>query len=128
MSKLWNYVDAQATGLGDLVAMAAALGLVALFVMGLGGCAEIGRYSADDAARAATIAAAVGDTAGAGCWPVLEATGNATSAAGDEPGILTAIEEKRALAIALQNPVCEPVWASVLAQLLKATPAAPFVP
>ena len=43
-------------------------------------------------------------------------------------GLLTTLEEKRAVQMALQNAACQPVWAGVLAELLKATPAAPFVP
>lgn len=128
MAKLWNYVDARAIVLSDGVAAAATLMFVSLLAMWLGGCAEIGQVSANDAKGATTLATAVGDTAGAACWPALETTGAAIAAAGDKPGLLTAIEEKRAVQIALQNTMCGPIWAGVLAELLKATPAAPFVP
>jgi hypothetical protein len=128
MSGLWNYLDRRAVALSDGVVTAATLLLAGLLAIWLDGCAEIGQLSADDAKAATTIAAAVGDTAAAACWPILETTGNAISAAGNSPGVLVAIEEKRAIRIALQNSECQPVWAGVLAQLLKATPAGPFVP
>ena len=101
--------------------------LVSLPVM-LGGCAEIGRLSAQDANRAASIAAAVGDSAGVACWPVIQATANAVAGSGDHPGILVTIEESRAAKMALANPVCQPIWAGVLADLLKITPPLSLVP
>jgi hypothetical protein len=48
------------------------------------GCAEIGRFTAEDAERAASIAAAVD----AAWWPVIHATTNAVSASGDPLGVL----------------------------------------
>jgi hypothetical protein len=128
MSRLWNLVDRRAVFVSDGVVTTATLVLVGLLAMWLGGCAEVGEFSADDAQKAASIATAVGDLAGVGCWPVLEATGNAITAAGDKPGLLVGIEKKRAVQMALQNASCQPVWAGVLAELLKAGPAAPFVP
>lgn len=128
MSKLWNYVDGCAIGLGDGIVTAGAVSLAIMLALWLGGCARVGQFAAADAQNAAAIATAVGDSAGASCWPVLANTGNAIAAAGSSAGVLTAIEDKRALRIALQEPVCQPVWAGVLAELLKATPAAPFVP
>jgi hypothetical protein len=128
MSRLWSLVDRRAVIVSDGIATVATLVLVGLLAMWLEGCAEVGQFSADDAQNAASIAAAVGDSAGSACWPVLEATGNAISAARDKPGILVAIEEKRAVQMALQNAICQSVWAGVLAELLKATPVAPFVP
>jgi hypothetical protein len=90
------------------------------------GCAEVGRFSADDAERAASIAAAVGDAAGAACWPVIASTANAVAASGGQPGILAAIEENRAAKMMLANPACAPIWADVFADLLKiAAPALP---
>jgi hypothetical protein len=94
----------------------------------LGGCAEIGRFSAQDASRAGSIAAAVGDSAGVACWPVIQATANAVAATGDHPGILVTIEESRAAKMALANPVCQPIWAGVLADLLKIAPPTSLVP
>jgi hypothetical protein len=94
----------------------------------LGGCAEIARVSADDANQAASIAAAVGDAAGAACWPMIAATANAIAEAADHPGILAAIEENRAVKTALANPACQPIWAEVLADLLKLSPPALLIP
>jgi hypothetical protein len=128
MSRLWNLIDNRAIFLSDGVATTVALILAGLLAMWLEGCAQVGQITADDAQKAATVAAAVGDPVGAACWPALEATGSAIAAAGDEPGILVAIEEKRAVQMALQKTACQPVWAGVLAELLKATPAASFVP
>ncbi len=128
MSKLWNYVDGRAIGVSDGIVTAGAVSLAIMLGIWLGGCAQIGQFAAGDAQNAAAIATAVGDSAGATCWPVLAATGNAVAATGNSAGLLTAIEEKRAVQMALQAPACQPVWAGVLAELLKATPAAPFIP
>lgn len=128
MSRLYNFIDRRSIIIGDGIVTTGALALAGLLSMWLGGCAEVGQFSADDAQKAASIATAVGDSAGGACWPVLQTTENAFSAAGDRPGILAAIEEKRAVQMALQNEKCQPVWAGVLAELLKTTPAAPFVP
>jgi hypothetical protein len=128
MSKLWNLIDDRAVALGDMAATLGALLLAVTLASWLGGCAQIGQFTADDAQSATTVATAVGDTAGAACWPVLAKTGQAIAAAGNSAGLLTAIEEKRAVRIALQDAACQPVWAGVLAELLKATPAAAFVP
>jgi len=128
MSKLWNYVDGYAVGLGDGIVSAGAVSLAIVLLLWLGGCAQVGQFTADDAQNAAAIATAVGDSAGAACWPVLATTGNAISAAGNSAGVLTAIEEKRAVQMTLQDAACQPVWAGVLAELLKATPAAPLIP
>jgi hypothetical protein len=92
------------------------------------GCAEIGRFSAEDAERAASIAASAGDAAGAACWPAIAATANAVAASGDHFGILAAIEESRATKMALANPACEPIWAGVLADFLKLAPPELLVP
>ncbi len=128
MSRLWNYVDARAIGLGDGIVTAGAVSLAIMLSLWLGGCAQLGQFTAGDAQNATAIATAVGDSAAAACWPVLAATGNAIAATGSSAGLLTAIEEKRAVQMALQDATCQPVWAGVLAELLKATPAAPFVP
>jgi hypothetical protein len=128
MSKLWNYADRCRLGRGDGVVAAGAVSLALSLAVWLGGCAQVGQFAAGDAKNAAAIATAAGDTAGAACWPVLATTGTAIAAAGNSAGLLTAIEEKRAVQMALQAPACQPVWAGVLAELLKATPAAPFVP
>jgi len=128
MSKLWNLIDDRAVALGDMAATLGALLLAVTLASWLGGCAQIGQFTADDAQSATTVATAVGDSAGAACWPVLAKTGQAIAAAGNSAGLLTAIEEKRAVRIALQDAACQPVWAGVLAELLKATPAAAFVP
>ncbi len=128
MSRIWNYVDARAVALGDAIVSLGALSLAVMLALWLGGCAQVGQFTADDAQNATAIATAAGDIEGAACWPVLAATGNAIAASGSSAGLLTAIEEKRAVRIALQDASCQPVWAGVLAQLLKATPAAPFVP
>jgi hypothetical protein len=128
MPRLWNRVDSCAVIVSDSVATGVSLLLACLLVMMVGGCAEIGQFGAADAQRATAIATTVGDADGAACWPILEATGKAVSAAGDQPSILVSIEEKRALQLALQNVSCQSVWAGALAELLKATPAAPLIP
>jgi hypothetical protein len=128
MSKLLNFIDNNAIGVGDGIVTAGAVSLAVVLALWLGGCAQVGQFAAADAQNAASIATAVGDRAGASCWPVLATTGNAISASGNSAGVLTAIEEKRAVQLVLQDEACQPVWAGVLAELLKATPAAPFVP
>ena len=128
MSRIWNYVDDRAVALGDAIVSAGTLSLAIMLALWLGGCAQVGQFTASDAHNATAIAIAVGDTEGAACWPVLAATGIAIAASGGSVGLLSAIEEKRAVRIALQDTSCQPVWAGVLAELLKATPAAPFVP
>ncbi len=128
MSRFFNYIDGCAVAASDCVATIVALILVSLLAIWLGACAEVGRFSADDAQRAAAIATVVGDPVDATCWPVLETTGEAISAEGGKPGIFTGIEEKRAVQKALENTICQPIWADAMAGLLKASPAAPFIP
>jgi hypothetical protein len=128
MLKIWNYIDGCAINLADGIVTSGAVALAMMLALWLGGCAQVGQFAAGDAQNAAAIATAVGDSAGAACWPVLATAGNAIAATGNSPGVLTTIEEKRALEMAVQNATCQPVWAGVLAELLKATPAAPFVP
>lgn len=128
MQQLWTRIDGRAVALSDGVATTLALLLTSALLLWLGGCAQIGRVGADDARKATAVATAVGDAAGVACWPMIETTGNAIAAAGDKPGILLAIEEQRAVQMALQRAECQPVWAGVLAELLKATPVAPFIP
>ncbi|MGH7044924.1 MAG: hypothetical protein ACREE2_00870 [Stellaceae bacterium] len=128
MSKLWNLIDTHSVALGDTAATLGTLLLAATVALWLGGCAQVGQFTANDARSATAVATAVGDSAGAACWPVLATTGEAIAAAGNSAGLLTAIEEKRAVRMALQDAACQPVWAGVLAELLKATPAAAFVP
>jgi hypothetical protein len=128
MSKLWNYVDGCAISLADGIVTSGAVALAMMLALWLGGCTQVGQFAAGDAQNAAAIATAVGDSAGEACWPVLAMTGNAFVASGNSVGLLTTLEEKRAVQMALQNAACQPVWAGVLAELLKATPAAPFVP
>lgn len=128
MSKLWNYIDGSANRLGDGVAAAGAVSLAIILALWLGGCAQVGQFAAADAQSATALATAVGDSAGATCWPVLATTGNAIAATGNSAGVLTAVEEKRAVQVTLQDAACQSVWAGVLAELLKATPAAPLVP
>jgi hypothetical protein len=128
MSRVWNYIDECGVALGDAIVSLGTLAAAIVLALWLGGCAEIGQFTAGDAQNAAAIATAVGDSAGASCWPVLATTGNAIAANSNSAGLLTAIEEKRAMQMALQNTACQPVWTDALAELLKATPAAPFVP
>ena len=127
MSKLWDYVDGCALSLADGIVTFGAVALAMMLALGLRGCAQVGQFAAGDAQNAAAIATAVGDSAGVACWPLLATAGNAIATTGNSSGVLIAIEEKRALQMAVQNAACQPVWAGVLAELLKATPAAPFV-
>jgi hypothetical protein len=128
MSRLWSWIDGRTVAFGDAVVTLATLSGAIALALWLGGCTQLGAFTASDAQNATAIATAVGDSAGAACWPVLATTGNAITASGASAGLLTAIEEKRAVQMALQNAACQPVWAGALAELLKATPAAPFVP
>ena len=128
MAKLWNYVDGWASGLRDGIVAVASVALAVVLTLWLGGCARVGQLAADDANNATAIATAVGDSVGEACWPLLATTGDAISASGNSVGVLTALEQKRAVQMALQNSACQPIWAGVLAELLKATPAAPFIP
>ncbi len=128
MSKVWNYLDGSTNRLGDGIVNAGAVSLAIILALWLAACAQVGQFAASDAQGATALATAVGDSAGAACWPMLAKTGNAIAAIGNSSGVLTAIEEKRAVQINLQDAACQPVWAGVLAELLKATPAAPFVP
>lgn len=128
MSKLWNYIECNPNWLdAGMVAAGGALPVVIL-ALWLGGCAQVGQFAAADAQSATALATAIGDSAGAACWPVLATTGNAIAATGNSAGVLTAVEEKRAVQMTLQDAACQSVWAGVLAELLKATPAAPLVP
>ena len=128
MAKLWNHVDGWASGLRDGIVAVASVALAVVLTLWLGGCARVGQLAADDANNATAIAAAVGDSVGEACWPLLATTGDAIAASGNSVGVLTALEQKRAVQMALQNSACQPIWAGVLAELLKATPAAPFIP
>jgi hypothetical protein len=128
MSKLWNYIDGSANRAGDGIMAAGAVSLAIILALWLGGCAQVGQFAAADAQSATALATAVGDSAGAACWPVLATTGNAIAATGNSAGVLTAVEEKRAVQMTLQDAACQSIWVGVLAELLKATPAAPLVP
>jgi hypothetical protein len=125
---MWNLVDHCAIVVTDCLAAVATLAVAGLLMIWSGGCTQVGEYTAVDAQRATAVATAVGDSAGAACWPVLATTGSAISAGGINPGLLVAVEEKRAVQMALRNTACQPVWAGVLAELLKGTPAAPLLP
>ena len=86
MSKLWNYVDGCEIGLADGIATSGAVALAFMLALWLGGCAQVGQIAAGDAQNAAALATAVGDSAGAACWPVLATTGNAIAATGNSVG------------------------------------------
>jgi hypothetical protein len=77
MSKLWDYVDGCAITLADGLVTSAAVALAMMLALWLGGCAQVGQFATGDAQNAAAIATAVGDSAGAACWPVLATAGNA---------------------------------------------------
>ena len=121
-------IAARLTARADDIVIAGGFALGSVLVLWLGGCTQIGQVVAQDAMNAKTTAAAVGDNAGEQCWPVLAQTAGAVADAGSSPGVLTTIEEKRAVGLALGNPACQPIWAGVLAELLKFTAAAPLVP
>jgi hypothetical protein len=128
MSKLLNYIDGCATDLGDGIVAAGAVALALILTLWLAGCARLPQITADDAQNAGALATAVGDDVGEACWPLLATSGKAIATSSNPVGVLTALEQKRALQVALQNTVCQPVWTGVLTELLKATPAAPFIP
>jgi hypothetical protein len=128
MPQLSNVIDECSVFITDFIVTIITFALVSSLAVWLCGCAAVGPFTAEDAQGATRIATAVGDSAGAACWPVLETTGNAISAVGNRPGILVAVEEKRAVQLALQNTACQPVWTDVLGELLKLTAAAPLVP
>jgi hypothetical protein len=100
---------------------------IAIVLAGLAGCAQVGQFTAADATQAAAIATATGDTGVVACYQAFETLGTAQAAA-TQAGLLSLIESKRALKLALENPACQPLYGDALAELLKATPAAPFVP
>ena len=89
----------------------------------LSGCSQLGQLTAADAQNAAAI-----DPPGAPCYMAIGTTATALGAAQSNAGLLTALATKRALSGDLQSPACAPIEASLLAELLKLTPAAPFVP
>lgn len=91
------------------------------------GCAQVGMNVQQDAAQAVAIANATGDTSVVGCYQGLAAWGGAVGATA-QVGVLTTIEAKRSVKMALQNPACLPIYGDALATLLKATPLAPLVP
>lgn len=100
---------------------AGAAAIVALTL--LAGCAQLGTFTANDATNAAAI-----DPAHAACYGAIGAVGSAKAAVTGSDGIMTIVATKLALKSALQSPGCAAIEAEVLATILKATPAAPFIP
>jgi hypothetical protein len=122
-----SFIERGSNSLNNLI-IGAVFVVAALAMCWLSGCAQVGQLTSQDATQAAKLAAVVGDAAGVQCWPVLATTGMAIADAGNSKGLLTLIEEKRAIHAALTEAACQPIWSGVLAELLKFTPAAPLVP
>ena len=107
---LWSFIDRRAVIVNDGIRRCGNTGIGGLLAIWLGAAPKSANSGADDAQRRRPLPQRSG-TCGSACWPVLEATGKRHSAAGDKPGILVAIETKRAVQLALQNATCQPVWA-----------------
>jgi hypothetical protein len=96
--------------------------LILFALAAIAGCSQVGQFTAADAKNAAAI-----DPAGASCYMAIGATATAAGAV-QSNGVLTLLATKRALSSDLQSPACAPIEAGLLAELLKSTPVAPFVP
>jgi len=111
--------------------MTRTLALVALVAMALAssGCAQITGFTEADAASAAALAAATGDTANAACYADIGKIAVALDgAAQGQAGLLTKIEAKRAVQGVLADPSCASLWLGLVGTALKGTPLGPFVP
>ena len=86
----------------------------------LGGCSVIQQKVEMDASTAATIAANVGDAAGAACFKALEpVVGTAPS------GILSKFEVVRAGQIVVEDGPCAPLATGLFLHLLNKIPGTP---
>ncbi len=86
----------------------------------LAGCSVIQQKGDMDASTAATIAANVGDTAGAACFKALEpVVGTAPS------GLLSKFEVARAGQIVIEDGPCAPLAAGLFLHLLDKIPGTP---
>jgi hypothetical protein len=86
----------------------------------LGGCSVIQPKVEMDASAAATIAANVGDTAGAACFKALEPVVGTAPA-----GLLGKFEVARAGQIAVEDGPCAPLAAGLFLHLLNKVPGTP---
>jgi hypothetical protein len=66
MTGLWKLVGRRTVLVGDGIVSIATMILAALLVMWVGGCAELGQFSVDDAEKAASIATVVRDSVSIG--------------------------------------------------------------
>lgn len=99
-----------------------------LLLVGVGslmGCAQAGMALSTDATQAIAIAQAMGDTSTIPCYQAFAAAGSAQANI-KQAGILTVLESKRSLKMALQNPACSPVKDELVTDALKLTPLAPI--
>lgn len=94
-------------------------------VVSLMGCAQAGMAISTDASQAITIAQATGDTSVIPCYQAFAAAGTAQANI-KQAGILTVLESKRSLKMALQNPACNPIKDQLVTDALKLTPLAPI--
>lgn len=96
------------------------------FGLALSACSQVGGIAVQDAQQAEALAQASGDTT-APCYAGLAKVAQAAQAV-KQLGVLTTVQAKRSVGLALENSACFPIFASALADLLHATPVAPFVP
>jgi hypothetical protein len=91
------------------------------------GCSEVGKLAATDLTYAAKVATQGGDSAGAACWVALTPPVTAIEDM-PTPGLASAIEADRLLALATQGPnaPCNAVAGMILSKVLRKT--VPFLP
>ena len=96
-------------------------------LLGLSGCAEVGKLGATDLTNAAQVATQGGDPQGAACWIALAPVAGAVETA-PKPGLASLIEADRLLASATQGPnaPCNAVGGLILSMILQK--GVPFLP
>ena len=96
-------------------------------LLGLSGCAEVGKLASADLTNAAQVATQSGDPQGAACWVALTPVANAIETA-TAPGLASVVETDRLFAAATQGPnaPCNAVGGLILSMVLRKT--VPFLP
>ena len=96
-------------------------------LLGLSGCAEVGKLAAADLTNAAQVATQGGDPQGAACWLALGPVADVVETA-PKPGLASLIEADRLLVSATQGPnaPCTGVGGLILSMFLQK--AVPFLP
>ena len=88
--------------------------IAAALSLALAGCAQVGMFTAQDAATAAAI-----NPANAACYQAFGAIGSAQGAATGAGGLLSAVAVKEQINQIMASPPCLPLAAAVLAELVK---------